>query len=180
MTEIWKDVVGYDGLYQVSNLGRIKSYYGKNGKITNRTRLLSGKLDKNGYVEVRLCKEGKVTYQRVHRLVAMHFLCGDKSLQVNHKDGNKSNNCIDNLEYVTPKENVIHAHKTGLHKGCVTKVVVNDGLSGMIFDSITDAATFFGVHRGWFRDNVKRSGNPFVAGNCSIRLVGGKCGDKLC
>lgn len=180
MTEIWKDIVSYEGLYQVSNLGRVKSYYGKNGRLTDKEKILSGKVDKDGYMEVRLCKKGQVTYKRVHRIVASHFLCGDESLQVNHKDGNKSNNCVDNLEYVTPKENVIHAHETGLHKGCTTKVVVSDGLYSVTFESITTAAAFCGVYRGWFRDHAKRFGNPFSVGRLTIRLVGGKCGDRLC
>lgn len=177
MTEIWKDVVGYEGLYQVSNLGRVRSFYGKNGRLTTCSRVLSGKVDKDGYIEVRLCKDGKVAYQRVHRLVGSHFLCGDESLQINHKNGNKSNNCVNNLEYVTPRENVVHAHNTGLHKGCVTKVLVSDSNTEVLFDSITSAAKFFGVHRGWFRDNVKRYGNPFSYGDTLYRLIGGKCGD---
>lgn len=180
MTEIWKDVVGYEGLYQVSNLGRVKSYYGKNGRLTTESRLLRGKLDKNGYIEVRLCKNGRVSYKRIHRLVVDHFLHGDSILQVNHKDGNKSNNAITNLELVTPKENVNHAHRTGLHKGCVTKVRISTRHKQMDFESITDASKYFGVHRGWFRDNAKRKGNPFEFNGITIRLIGGKCGEKVC
>lgn len=181
MNEIWKDVVGYEGLYQVSNLGRVKSYYGKNGRLTTEPRMLSGKRDKDGYIEVRLCKQGKVAYKRIHRIVASHFLTGDTSLQVNHVDGDKSNNRVDNLEFTTPKENVTHAHKTGLHKGCVTKVLIGTPKNFLEFSSITSAATYLEVHRGWFRDNVKRKGNPFVTrGGLTVYLLGGKCGDKVC
>jgi predicted glutamine amidotransferase len=180
MTEIWKDVVGYEGLYQVSNLGRVKSFYAKNGQLTNHSRLLSGKTDKDGYVEVRLCKEGTVKYVRIHRLVASHFLTGDVSLQINHKDGDKSNNSVVNLEYVTPRENVIHAHKTGLHKGCVTEVYLMTPTAYVAFGSITDASKYFGVNRGWFRDNANRKGNPFYHGDMLIWLVGGKRGLRLC
>jgi hypothetical protein len=177
MTEIWKDVVGYEGLYQVSNLGRVKSYYQKNGVIGDRPRLLSGKIDKDGYVEVRLCNGGKVTYVRVHRLVGSHFLSGDGSLQINHKDGNKANNRSDNLEYVTAKENSVHAHATGLHKGCVTKVKVVSDRDERMFGSITEAAKYFGVNRGWFRDKSKTKGNTFSYNGVTIHLIGGKCGD---
>lgn len=180
MTEIWKDIEGYEGLYQVSNLGRVKSFYGKNGKLIGGAKLLSGKADKNGYREVRLCKKGVVSYKRVHRLVAEHFVHGDNSLQINHIDGDKNNNSFDNLEWVTPKENSIHAHDTGLHKGCVTKVRLMSIYGEMMFNSITDASNYLGVHRGWFRDNAKKKGNAFEHNGVTITLIGGKCGEKLC
>lgn len=180
MAEIWKDIVGYEGLYQVSNLGRIKSYYAKNGRPSDDARLLSGKRDKDGYIEVRLCKNGIVTYTRVHRIVANTFLQGDVTLQVNHIDGNKANNRVDNLEFVTSKENSVHAHSTGLHKGCVTKVKVVSKRGEILFDSITEAAKYFGVHRGWFRDRLKCSGNIFSYNDLTIQLIGGKCGDRVC
>ena len=181
LTEIWKEIVGYEGLYQVSNLGRVKSYYGRNGRLTTEPRILFGKRDKDGYIEVRLCKNGVVTYKRVHRVVADHFLTGDMSLQVNHIDGNKSNNRVNNLELVTAKENVTHAHETGLHKGCVTKVHIITTHERLLFESITTASEYLGVHRGWFRDNVKRKGNPFVTKNgFTVHLIGGKCGDHQC
>ena len=180
MTEIWKDIVGYEGLYQVSNLGRVKSYYAKNGILSDNTRLLSGKRDKDGYIEVRLCKNGIVSYMRVHRIVASTFLQGDVTLQVNHIDGNKANNRVDNLEFVTPRQNSIHAHSIGLHKGCVTKVKVVSKSGEMLFDSITEAAKYFGVNRGWFRDRSKRSGNTFSYDDVTIQLIGGKRGDRVC
>jgi hypothetical protein len=180
VTEIWKDVVGYEGLYQVSNLGRVKSYYAKNGVLSDTPRLLGGKRDKDGYVEVRLCKNGRVAYKRAHRLVVSHFLTGDMSLQVNHIDGDKSNNRVDNLELVTAKENVVHAHRVGLHKGCATKVIVLRDCEKKVFGSIGEAAEYFGVHRGWFRDIAKREGNTFIRKGVTIRLIGGKCGDRAC
>ena len=180
MTEIWKDIVDYEGLYQVSSLGRVRSYYAKNGRLSDKTKILSGKRDKEGYVEVSLCKNGIVTYMRVHRIVASTFLKGDVTFQVNHIDGNKANNSVDNLEFVTPRENSIHAHSTGLHKGCVTKVKVVSKRGEILFDSITDASKYFGVNRGWFRDRSKRNGNPFSYNDLTIQLIGGKCGDRSC
>ena len=180
MTEIWKDIVGYEGLYQVSNLGRVRSYYAKNGRLSDDTKILSGKRDKDGYIEVRLCKNGIVTYMRVHRIVASTFLKWDVTFQVNHIDGNKANNRVDNLEFVTPRENSVHAHSTGLNKGCVTKVKVVSNSGEMLFDSITDATKYFGVNLGWFRDRSKRIGNPFSYNDLTIQLIGGKCGDRSC
>lgn len=180
MTEIWKDIKDYEGLYQVSNLGRVRSFYGKNGKVTDVAKILSGKADKDGYREVKLSKNGVVIYKRVHRLVAEHFLPGDSSLQVNHIDGVKTNNNVTNLEWLTPRENTIHSHRTGLHNGCVTKVRLSSEYGEMLFNSITDAAEHLGVHRGWFRDNAKKKGNPFDYNGATVLLIGGKCGEKLC
>lgn len=107
MKEIWKNIDGYDGKYQVSNLGNVKSY--KN---------LKKELCKNGYLRVTLYKEGKAKRFLVHRLVANTFLENKSNKpQVNHIDGNKTNNQINNLEWVTSSENNKHAHKIGLNKG---------------------------------------------------------------
>lgn len=104
MNEIWKDIVGYEGLYQVSNLGRVKSLnYGKSGK----EGLLKPKTRKNGYLEIGLRKEKKSKYILVHRLVALAFVDGyEEGLVVNHIDENKQNNVWTNLEWVTSQYNV--------------------------------------------------------------------------
>lgn len=103
--EIWKDVVGYEGLYQVSNLGRVKSL--KHGK----ERILRDAQNSNGYPGVVLCIASKGKTKMVHRLVAEAFL-GKSDLDVNHKDGKPSNNNIENLEYVTTRENISHGYKS--------------------------------------------------------------------
>ena len=118
--EIWKDVVGYEKLYQVSNNGKIKSYKrsGTNGKILN------GEVDEWGYIRVTLSKNSKIKKHKVHRLVAHYFVpkpkdlvdkgLNEKTLVVNHLDGNKLNNRWDNLEWTTQKGNMAHASATGL------------------------------------------------------------------
>ena len=100
--EIWKDCKGYEGLYQVSNLGRVW-----NIKLQ---RYLKGSYDKDGYIKVYLtAKNGKCKTERVHRLVALAFLSNPKGLpQVNHIDENKENNCVDNLEWTSIKDNANH------------------------------------------------------------------------
>lgn len=105
--EIWKDVVGYEGLYQVSNLGRVKR---------NR-HIKSTSLDRGGYVTVSLCKKSNQKTLKMHRLVALSFIPNPlRKKTVNHIDGNKKNNCVDNLEWSTYSENHKHAYKLGLKK----------------------------------------------------------------
>lgn len=111
MEEIWKDIDGYDGLYQVSNLGNIRSLdvlvnCRGCGKRIRKGRVLKQKIDKYGYYCVCLCENNKRKYFTVHRLVAQAFLPNPDNLpQVNHKDENKLNNRVDNLEYCTNKYN---------------------------------------------------------------------------
>lgn len=123
--EIFIDISGYEGLYQVSNLGRIKRLdkiltindYKKN-RIYNRKEkgaIIKPFLDNNGYLTVTLSKEGKCNSRKIHRLVAEMFISNPKKLpQVNHKDGNKYNNKVENLEWCSCKENILHAWKNGL------------------------------------------------------------------
>ncbi len=95
--EIWKDVVGYEGSYRVSNLGRVLS--AKKNKILSPTR------QKNGYIRIHLCKNGKAKLMLVHRLVAAAFL-GKSDELVDHIDGSRDNNTLDNLRYLTQSQNI--------------------------------------------------------------------------
>jgi hypothetical protein len=100
MNEVWKDVNGYEGLYQVSNLGRVKSF------IQNREHILSPAKTKKGYLYVRLFKNDKRINFRVHRLVALAFIPNTKKLEsINHKNEAKTDNRADNLEWCTPEYN---------------------------------------------------------------------------
>ncbi len=110
--EVWKDIIGYEGLYQVSNLGNVKSLF-RYKKVLNNTI-------HKGYYLISLCKNKKQLPQRNHRLVAIAFIPNPENKpQVNHIDGNKLNNNVENLEWCTPKENTQHALLIGLKKvGC--------------------------------------------------------------
>ena len=101
MTEIWKDIKGYEGLYQVSNLGRIKSLPREtNNQFSWCERILKLKKTKFGYLVACLKVNGKDSFKSVHRLVAEAFIPNPLNLpQVNHKDEDKSNNRVDNLEW---------------------------------------------------------------------------------
>lgn len=104
--EIWKDIPNYEGMYQVSNLGRVKSL---NYKRTGKERVLKEKLNKKGYFNVNLYKDGKQKNHKIHRLVMLAFI-GDSDLHVNHKNGIKTDNQLENLEYCTHYENMKHAY----------------------------------------------------------------------
>ena len=92
----WKDIPGYEGLYQVSNLGEIKSL--GNGK-TRKEKILRLTKDKYGYLYITLSENGKLKKFKVHRLVAMAFIPNPNNYtQINHKDENRSNNRVENLE----------------------------------------------------------------------------------
>lgn len=120
MSEIWKDIKGYEGLYQVSNLGRV--YNIKRNKYKKPSK------DKDGYLYVGISKQGKSKNYKVHRLVAEAFISNlENKPQVNHIDGNKLNNVVKNLEWVTSKENIIHAHKIGLSYNAKGKEHFNYG-----------------------------------------------------
>mgnify|MGYP000491117244 CR=1 FL=1 len=108
--EIWKDIPGYEGYYQASDLGQIRSLRFK-GK--SRIKIRKPHLDKYGYLCVGLIKENKKNTRTVHRLVAKAFL-GISDLVVNHKNGIKIDNTVENLEYITVAENNRHAYRTGL------------------------------------------------------------------
>lgn len=107
MNEIWKDIDGYEGLYQVSNLGRVKNI---NYRGTKKERLLKSRKSRDGYLQLCLCKDGFIKMFYVHRLVAETFIYNPQNLPcVNHKDENKQNNCLENLEWMTIKDNVTYS-----------------------------------------------------------------------
>lgn len=123
LNEIWKDVVGWEGLYIVSNLGNIRSLDRRIKGPQPNGRLIKGKLRKilisNGYASVNLIDKqtGRSTRNSVHRFVAEAFIPNPENKPcVNHIDGNKQNNHVSNLEWCTYKENSEHAFRTGLSK----------------------------------------------------------------
>lgn len=105
MEEVWRDVPEYEGLYQVSNKGNVK----RDGRIKSQ------RIDKGGYCTVGLSRNSVQKCLKVHRLVAGAFIPNpEEKRTVNHIDGNKQNNNVENLEWATHSENIIHANATGL------------------------------------------------------------------
>jgi hypothetical protein len=146
---IWKDVEGYEGLYLVSNDGRVRGTKSKKELKYNYTY--------NGYRRVKLYRDAKGKTFMVHRLVANAFIANPQNkAQVNHKDGNKQNNTVGNLEWVTQAENLVHAVKLGLidvtlmNKATSKKVNQYDKSGNLIktWDSMSEAARATNTHIG--------------------------------
>lgn len=125
--EEWRDIAGYEDIYQVSNLGRVKSLARmvKAKKTKNRgdsfrtakERILSNHADPKGYVKVKISKNVSTFTAKLHRLVAVAFLENPLGLRdVNHIDGIKANNRVENLEWCTHSYNILHAFATGLKR----------------------------------------------------------------
>ena len=150
--EEWRDVVGYEGLYQVSNEGRVRNRHGhiltqcyKNGSI---------------YKRVHLARNNSAKWHSVHRVVALAFLPRIEGKDtVNHLDHNKENNCVENLEWVSLKENCAYAAQEGRYKvpydnllkgrGLLKKAVIATAKDGTEyeFESITQGARILGASR---------------------------------
>jgi len=117
MKEIWKDIKGYEGIYQISNLGKVKSLkrYKKNKsklQLVNEKILSNYTNSKNGYVYVYLCKDGNYKNVRLHKLVAQTFIENPMNYKyINHINGDKTNNNVNNLEWCTQSYNVIDSRK---------------------------------------------------------------------
>lgn len=152
MLEVWKDIQGFEGIYQVSNLGRVRNVLFFNGgrdkkdpRCKKEVRILTPKKKKDGYLEVHLSSGKKDFYPVVHRLVAAAFIPNPNNLpQVNHKDENKSNNCVDNLEWCTGKYNLEYgtgrSRSHNGHKKAILQLDKETGEVLKIWESATDAA----------------------------------------
>jgi hypothetical protein len=122
MEEIWKEIPGYEGYYEVSNHGQVRSLdrmiKNKKGFYLKKGQIIKPHIWGHGYNRISLHKNRKYTRHSVHILVANVYITKIKDKPIiNHKDGNKINNHVDNLEWVTHQENRLHAAKTGLNKG---------------------------------------------------------------
>lgn len=127
--EIWKSIEEYDNKYLISNKGRVKSLYDKNGK--KREHILKPR-KKAIYLYVNLYKNSKCKTKKIHRLVAKTFIPNPKNLPcVNHIDGDKHNNKVENLEWCTYSENTNKAIETGLFN---KKVLFKNGKDNIMFD----------------------------------------------
>ena len=143
--ELWKNIKGYEGLYQVSNLGRVRSL----DKVTRHGHRLKGKVlclneGEKGYITIRLQIDGVRQAFNVHRLVAEAFLDNPNNLPcVNHKDEDKSNNSVNNLEWCDYSYNNTYGTRIKRRLNKVQRKVV-DLRTGIIYESIKKAQDFTG------------------------------------
>ena len=146
--EEWRDIKGFEGKYMVSNLGRVKSL---NYRRTGKEKILKAYPNKDdyGYLKVSLYKDGKVRYPLVHVLVATAFLENPDNLpEVNHKDENSKNNCVENLEYCSRLYNVNYGTRNKKVAEKISKPVFSvDKESGLImwWQSIIEASRQLGI-----------------------------------
>lgn len=126
--EKWKDIKNYEGRYQISSTGLVKSLKrpGKRKEILLKQSISKGRNRSEGYFAVVLTKEKTKRTHFIHRLVANSFLeKKSATAQVNHRDGNKLNNAVENLEWIEGKDNILHATRRGLRYSKLTRRQVN-------------------------------------------------------
>jgi len=180
--EQWKPIEGYEGLYEISNYGNVKSLsrYRQNrhsGYIMPE-QMRKHQLDKDGYLIVSLWKDDKLKTHKIHRLVAIHFIPNPNNLQeINHKDENKTNPRADNLEWCTRKYNMNHGNcptkigntisKICKHRKPVEKINKFTGQIIAIYESVKDA----GVNNGYARETIRDvcMGKHGLKGNFTYR-----------
>ena len=150
MEEVWRDIKGYEGLYKVSNLGRVKSFRnfsGFNKKFYKREKIMTPVDNGRGYLHVMLSKNKNTKHVYIHRLVAQSFLPNPNNLQeINHKDENKKNNRVDNLEWISRKDNVNYGTATSRQVKARSKPVtqIKNGKIINTFTSMREAARMTG------------------------------------
>jgi HNH endonuclease/NUMOD4 motif-containing protein len=165
----WADIKDFEGYYIASDDGDIMGLdrivkHGSGCDMFRKGKLMAKSLDGMGYHVVTLSKEGKCHTPKVHRLIASAFIRNiDNKPEVNHKNGIKTDNMVSNLEWATPSENVIHAHKTGLVN---IKIGINHSLYGKrseevkktrIILNIETGIYYYGLNAAALHNNVPRA-----------------------
>ena len=173
--EQWRDIPGYEGLYEASNMGQIRT---NANKVTTSARfpirhwnqrIMKQKYQKrrNGKMDARVClwKDGKEKTFLVSRLVALAWCDGySEGMTVDHVDGNPENNRADNLEWVTLKENIQRSFSNGLHPQARAVTVVING-SKCTFNSMAEASKALGYNKGYLSNKLKEYKRDLMGGD---------------
>ena len=161
--EIWKDVVGYEGLYEVSNFGRVKNLdqLRMPQNAFHKAKILKPHLDKDGYPRIGMTKNKKRRNYTVHRIVARAFIPNPDNLpQINHKDGVPDNNHVDNLEWCTALYNIRHSVEIGLNPNEQAIILKNlETGEEHYFQSQTKASLFLGKNESYVSHCLSRGEN---------------------
>lgn len=167
MDEVWRDIKDFEGLYEISNLGRVKSLPKWMGNYYSTEKVLKPKLDRYGYQKVTLCNGQNVRkYATIHRLVATAFIENTEGLNtVNHIDGDKLNNKVDNLEWMSNRENINHAWGMGLKEkarkkasevhGYKCKLICIHTGEEIEFNSQSKLSLFLGYNSHWLSSAIR-------------------------
>lgn len=171
--EVFKDIKGFEGSYVISNLGKVKSLDRVNAKGANiKGKLLKTRINNSGYEQIMLYKGSRKDKKNlfIHRLVALTFI-GDYKEDVNHKDGNKLNNKVTNLEWVSKSYNTKHAYSNGLMKRCKKVKVTFPSGDEVIMNNSVECSNYFGFNTSWVSDRVKKHGDTFEFEGHTIEVM---------
>lgn len=172
MNEKWRDVVDYEGIYEISNKGRVRThkhkttYTKKHGVRHWKQRYLKDKTPNGRDVRVTLWKDGKSKDFLVHRLVALAFIPKIEGKNcINHIDGNPKNNNVENLEWCTHLENNRHAFETGLITTNMKVKLINHLGIEYEFNSLSKAGAFLGRSHGYVSNKLKKNASKLTDTN---------------
>jgi len=166
MSEIWKDIKGFEGYYQISNIGNIKSlekfvnhHNSNTGVCFRKEKILKKFYNKSGYLDVYLYKNNKRYIKKVHRLVGKAFIPNPKFKKtINHIDSNRLNNNINNLEWNTYKENTEHAYNFGNRKDNIPiKIISKSTNQYHTFRSLLKGSNFLSKQNSYLSKKIKKN-----------------------
>lgn len=149
LESIWKDIPGYEGYYQINALGNVKRKCRAKRRRKHSPvligKILRTRINNFGYLEIRLSKDGRTSTKFIHKLLGQSFIPNTENKpQINHKNGIKHDNRLENLEWVTNSENMIHAYRTGLLKKVLKPVI--DNCSNTEYKSAREASILNGIN----------------------------------
>jgi hypothetical protein len=174
--EIWKPIKGFEGAYEVSNLGKVRSldrYILQNGsKRFMKGREIYIKKDSYGYEIATLHVNGKKFYKKVHRLVGIAFIDNKDMLEcINHKNFDRADNRVENLEWISRADNMRYSYYSGRYE-CISKftekanevrrIPILDTYTGVYYDSITDFANTIGINRQTAQSRIDKGSKRYL------------------